>query len=488
MPLQRQLMTRRRYLSLSLGLAGASLLAACSQPAAQPAAPAKPTEAPKPAAPAAQPAATSAPAEAKPAAQAAPAKTDAPKPADATFDWKQFKGETINMLFIKHPWASAVEAALPEFEELTGMKVQWEDLPEIQGRQKLVVEFAGGGGNIDAFQASLHVEKIQFSKSGWFLPLNELIADKKLISPEFEWNDFAAPGRDAATLSDGKIIGLPVFVDVSVMAYRKDLLEQKGLKIPQDHTELEAAVKALHNPPQVYGWCARGLKNANMTQWPCQFLNFGGKYFEGKKALFDTPATEQSVEWYTRMDREYAPPGVVNFNWYEVTAAFMQGQVGFMEDGINFFTQFEDESKSTVKGKVGYTLVPKGPAGQIPPTYTPAMSLSSKTKKQGPAFLFAQWATGKTMGINAQLAGVGVARLSTWDDPQVKAKQSMPQDWVGAFVEGNKIGKPGLPEIAAVTQYRDEVGALIQQQIEGGDVKQTVKKMQDTFQAILDKE
>jgi multiple sugar transport system substrate-binding protein len=273
------------------------------------------------------------------------------------------------------------------------------------------------------------------------------------------------------------------------MAYRKDLLEQRGIQPPRDHTELEAAIKALHSPPQVYGWCARGLKNANMTQWPCQFFNFGGQYRDASgKAALNSPAGEQALDWYARMDREFAPPGVVNFNWYEVTAAFLQGQVAFMEDGINFFTQYEDESKSRVKGKTGYMLVPQGPGGQIPPTYTPAMAVSSKTKKPGPAFLYAQWATGKTVGIQAQLAGVGVARLSTWDDPQVKAKQSMPQDWVDSFIQGNRIGKPGLPEIAAVTQYRDEVGAIFQSAIEGGSAKQHIDQANQVFQAILDKE
>ena len=480
-----QRLTRRTYLGLTLGLASASLLAACGQPAA----PAKPAD-PKPA--------EAKPAEAKPAApaaaaaptQAEPAKVDAAKPTDAAFDWMQFKGETIAMTFNKSPWATHVESMIPEFTAMTGITVNFEDLPEIQGRQKLVVEFAGGGGNLDAFSTSLHVEKTQFSKSGWYLPLNDLIADKKLVSPEFDWADTVDAAKKAATLADGKIIGLPTITDVSIMAYRKDLLEQKGIKPPQDHTELDAAIKALHDPSKsMYGWCARGLKNANMTQFPCQYFNFGAKYWDKDgKATMNSPEGEAALEWYAGRDRDFAPPGVVNFNWYEVTAAFMQGQVGFMEDGINFFQQYEDATKSQVKGKVGYMLVPKGPGGQIPPTYTSAVSVSSKTKKSGPAFLFAQWATGKTVGIKGQLAGIGVARLSTWEDPDVKAKRLMPNDWVEAHLDGIKLGQPGLPEIAAVTEYRDNVGALVQGAIEGGNVKDIAGKMNAAFQAILDKE
>lgn len=490
-------LSRRHFIRLTIGgLVATPLLAACGGggPPAPTAGPAKPAEAPKPteAAKPAAPAPTTAPAApaptSAPPAQAAPATVPPKTAADASFDWQQFKGESITIIFSKHPWATVVEESLPEFKDLTGISVNFEDLPEIQARQKMVVEFAGGGTGLDALYTSLHVEKSQFAKSGWYLPLNELIQDKKTLIPEFDWNDYAPPGKEAATLPDGKIVGLPVFVDVIVMAYRKDLLEQKGLKVPQSLDELEQTIKALHNPPQVYGWASRGLKNANMTMWPCQFFNLGGKYIEGGKASLNSPAGVQAIDWYARMDREYAPPGVVNFNWYETTAAFMQGQVAFMQDGINFFTQFEDETKSQVKGKVGYALVPKGPAGQFPPTYTPAMAINAKTKKVGPAWLFDQWATSKTIGVKAQLAGVGVARLSTWDDPKVKQALKMPQSWVDAFIQGNKVGKPGLPEIVQVTQYRDEVGALLQQSIEGGNPKQIADDANKIFQAILDNE
>ena len=490
-------MTRRLFLGVTLGGATASLLAACAP--AQQAAPAKPTEAAKPAATQAAPAAV--PAATKPAAEAAKpaAQSVAPTPVPvsgvpkkgpgANFDWKQFSGESLTILFSKHPWSTAAEEALPMFTETTGIKVNFEDLPEIQARQKLAVDFAGGGGTYDGMFSSLHVEKIQFWKSGWYLPLNDLLNDSKLLSPEFDWDDTVDSAKQAATSPDGKILALPAFTDVIIMAYRKDIVEQKGIKLPQDHTELEAAIKAAHEPPNVYGWASRGLKNANMTMWPTQFFNFGGQYFDkDMKSKLNSDAGVQATDWYARMDREFGPPGVVNFNWYEATAAFMQGQVAFMQDGINFFTQYEDETKSRVKGKTGYMLMPKGPAGNFPPTYTPGMAVSAKSKKPGPAFLLAQYLTGKGQGIRAQLAGVGVARLSTWDDPQVKAKQSMPQDWTDAFLQGMKIGKPGLPEIAAVTQYRDDVGALLQATIEGGDAKQVTQQMHQAFQAILDKE
>ena len=39
-----------------------------------------------------------------------------------------------------------------------------------------------------------------------------------------------------------------------------------------------------------------------------------------------------------------------------------------------------------------------------------------------------------------------------------------------------------------MTQYRDDVGGLLQQAIEGGPTKDVVDQMNAAFQAILDKE
>jgi multiple sugar transport system substrate-binding protein len=56
--------------------------------------------------------------------------------AGEAFNWQRFKGSKIYVLFTKHPWNDTVQRLLPEFETLTGIKVDFSDLPEIQARQK----------------------------------------------------------------------------------------------------------------------------------------------------------------------------------------------------------------------------------------------------------------------------------------------------------------------------------------------------------------
>ena len=94
----------------------------------------------------------------------------------------------------------------------------------------------------------------------------------------------------------------------------------------------------------------------------------------------------KSLEWYAGMLRRFWPPGVVNFNWYEASSAFLQDQVGIYYDGVNFASQFEDKEKSKIVGKVGYAVFRQSGA-HFAPTYTNAMAVSSQSRNKEAAYL-----------------------------------------------------------------------------------------------------
>jgi multiple sugar transport system substrate-binding protein len=404
------------------------------------------------------------------------------------FNWRRFQGKELFFLFYKHPWVDEIVKHVPEFESLTGMKVKYEILPEVQGRQKLVIEMTAGSGGVDGFHSSTHVEKRQFWKSGWYQPLNKFLEDPTLTPPDFDWADIV-PGAKAAVLQpDKSISGIPTFVDPFVLFYRRDLYAARGLKPPKTLDEMEAQAKAFHSPPQMYGIVYRGLKNANATPWAYVLFAFGGEYLtKDGKANMTTPEWVKSMDYYVRLLRSYGPPGVVNFNWYECSSAFMQGQVAIYFDGVNFANQFEDPAKSKVAGKVGYAALPAGPAGHYTCTFTNAMAVSAQSRNKEAAYLFCAWSTNKANCKRELLAGVGVSRASTWNEPEVKAKPKMPQGWYDAYLASLKIGRPGLPEIVGVTEYRDIIGVAIQKAIEGAPSAQVLAEAQKEFQDLLNR-
>jgi multiple sugar transport system substrate-binding protein len=408
--------------------------------------------------------------------------------AGESFNWQRFRGSKIYVLFTKHPWNDTVQRMLPEFEKLTGIKVDFTDLPEIQARQKATVEFTAGSGGVDAWYTSLLIEKRRFWKSGWYLDLSKFLSDPTMTSPDYDWNDMAAGARESVVQSDGTISGLPAFVDPWIFFYRKDLFAQQGLRPPRTLAEMEEFAQKFHNAPNLYGFVARGLKNANAPAWDWVLFSMGGNVLtKDGKASINTPEAVKAMDWYASMLRRFAPPGVVNFNWYECSSAFMQGQVAMYFDGVNFAGQFEDKEKSKIAGKVGYAVLPAGPGGHYPVMFTSAMAVSAQSKNPGPAYFLAQWATSKQNAIQELLAGVGTARTAVWNNPEVKAKAKMPADWWQAYVDSMKIGRLGLPEIVGVTEYRDIIGVAIQKAIEGAKSADVLAQAQKEFQEVLDK-
>ena len=75
------------------------------------------------------------------AALTAPASVSPARAAEAgaaKIDWQRYKGTTVNLFMSRHPWQEAIEPMLPEFEALTGIKVQANKLPEQQYLTKVV--------------------------------------------------------------------------------------------------------------------------------------------------------------------------------------------------------------------------------------------------------------------------------------------------------------------------------------------------------------
>ena len=108
------------------------------------------------------------------------------------FDWKRFKGEKIEIFLVKSPRGDLLTRFHKEFEDLTGIVVGSEMVPEQQQRQKAVIEFNSGNPSFDVIALSYHVQKRQFAKNNWLTDLRPMIADKSLADPALDFADFAA--------------------------------------------------------------------------------------------------------------------------------------------------------------------------------------------------------------------------------------------------------------------------------------------------------
>ena len=410
--------------------------------------------------------------------------------AQSGFDWKRFKGEKIEVSLVKSPRAELLQQHQKEFEDLTGITVGAEQVPEQQHRQKVVIEFNSGKTSFDVVQLSYHVQKRQFAKAMWLEDLRPMLADSKLTSPDIDMKDYSAGGMFYATQSDGRVDSLPLNIDPWILYWNKELFAAKGIAFPKTFDEIVAASAKLNDPSKgVSGMVARGLKNANVPVWSSLMLGYGGDFFDksGKLAT-DSPEAVAGAEMYKKLLKDTGPAGVAGFNWNECQSLFLQGKAAMWIDGSGFAPPLEDASKSKVVGKIGYGLMPPGPKAQVSAMFGDGIGISRHSTKKGPSFLYLQWATNKAMQARMLQTGSGApVRNSAYGNAEALRSLTVPKEWVDTVVGSLAIARPGLPIIVPVTEFRDIIGIALTNMINGADAAAELKRATAEFLPVLEK-
>ena len=404
------------------------------------------------------------------------------------FDWKRYSGQTLEVHLVKSPRGELLQKHQKEFEDMTGIKVGAEQVPEQQSRQKTVIEFNSGKTSFDVVHLSYHVQKRQFAKGKWMEDIRPLIASG--APPDFDVKDYSAGGMFYATQADGRIDSLPLNLDPWILYWNKELFAAKGVAYPKTFADIVAAAKKLHDPATgVVGFVGRGLKNANVPLWTGFFLGYGGQFFDASgKLATESPEAVASATMYRDLLKNSGPAGVAGYNWNEAQSLFLQGKAAMWIDGSGFAPPLEDATKSKVKGKVGYGVMPPGPKTQVSATFGDGIGISSYSTKKGAAWYYIMWATSKAMQARMLATGSGApVRLSAYSNAEAIAALTVPPEWLSAVAESLKIARPGLPIIEPVTEFRDTFGIALNNMLTGGDPAAELKKATAEFAPVAAK-
>jgi multiple sugar transport system substrate-binding protein len=412
--------------------------------------------------------------------------------AQSQFDWKQAKGSKIEVNFAKSPRGDVLQAHQKEFEELTGIKVGSEQIPEQQQRPKVAIEMASGRPSFDVVNVAMHVQKRLIEKGKWMEDLRPMIANPSLTAAGLDMADFSAATIHAATGPDGKINVLPMNQDLFILYYNRAMFDAAGLQAPKTFDELMAAAQKLTDPAKgIYGFTGRGVKNANVVLYDNILLGWDQETLsaDGRTLLTDTPAAIEAATYYQKIMRECAPPGSVGFNWNECQTTFSQARAAMWIDGVGFSAPLVDKTKSRISDVVGFAATPPGPKAHNCATFIDGIGIPDASRNKKAAWLYVQWATSKAMSKEFLRTGSGTpARGSVYQDASIVKASTFPQDWFDAVSASLKIARSGLPEIVGVTEFRDTIGAGLTDIIGGTDAATALKKATDTFRPMLAKE
>jgi multiple sugar transport system substrate-binding protein len=363
----------------------------------------------------------------------------------------------------------------PEFEQLTGIHLAIEVLPQTE-LWDLLAKGLHEPGRVDVFMTWPGLDGLLFLRAGGIQPINEYLKDARLTSQEYDWEDFL-PKTRAAMEIEGVIFGPPIMVENLALLYRKDLFTKYQVAVPSTLDELEAAARFLHKKPMGpngepgVGVVSRGQGVMATSVYAGILHALGGSWLDGsRQPTIDGRQSLAALGYLARVFGSYAPPNISDFDWQEASNVFQEGKAAMYIEGSSIYPLIEQPETSHVAGKVGYALFPAGPGG--PGTTVPVKGLAISKHSSHPeaAWLFLQWASGKEMVKQVLQRGILVGRESAWRDPSVNWK--VPTDLAQSFQEAGRIGVvEWAPPMVAVTSARQAVGTAITAAIRGEDFR-----------------
>lgn len=314
----------------------------------------------------------------------------------------QMKGVTLRALVYPYPVTKAIRDMLPEYEKQTGVKVEWEEAPYAEALSKQMAELIAKTGRYDIFTISNKFVGAE-AGTGELLVLDDLIAK---AGAALDWQDFMPKQRQMFTYK-GKGYGVPLSSNIMMCAYRKDVFDRAGIKVPPlgtsfTHGEWTNIVKRLTTDGQKGTSFNTQAMQVPSENWSNVMLSAGGRWFDEKlNPTLNSKEGLEAAEWMRELLVKYAPKDVLRYTNVETNEAMMSGVVVTQTlQWASRIPMVEDKEKSKVAGKIRWTTLPF--AGWVPGRKVGfaandgwSITIPKASRHQREAFDFAVWCVTK---------------------------------------------------------------------------------------------
>ncbi len=176
---------------------------------------------------------------------------------------------------------------------------------------------------------------------------------------------------------NGKLVGLPWFVDAGILYYRTDLLQKYGFSAPpKTWDELTKMAQTIQDGerkagnPDFWGYVWQGDAYEGLTcdalEW--QYSNGGGSIVETDGTIsVNNPKTQAALERAASWVGTISPPGVVTYQEDDARKVWQAGNAAFMRNWPYAYVLGQggpDGTQETkIKGLFDVTTLPAGDSG-----------------------------------------------------------------------------------------------------------------------------
>ena len=280
----------------------------------------------------------------------------------------EFEGVTINVMTQTGAIQEPLQRRAPEFEKLTGAKVNVIAVPFSDLYQKVLTDWASGTNSVDAavFAPQWMVDYIA---GGYLEDLTSRIA----ADPAIEEEDVGAFFRDFSQKYGDKTYMITLDGDFHMMYYRTDVLEAAGKTPPKTWEEYLDVAKAVHGQDMNgdgtpdFGSCIAKKRNAQSYWFVTDVVGSmtqskgtsQGTFFNtaDMTPLVDNAAFRKALE-FLKVSTEFGPPDELNLDVSDTRPLFASGRCALNLDWGDVGTISIDPNQSKVMGKWGAAIMP----------------------------------------------------------------------------------------------------------------------------------
>lgn len=338
---------------------------------------------------------------------------------------RKYDGVTLNVSTFSTAWPQLIRQWLPEFEALTGAKVQLDTPAFPVYNQRADLELSTRGSAYDVVNVTF-IYTSRWINAGWLTPLDEFVANPNLTPADWGLQDFLPATLAAETGRDGKLYGIPYVVEAMLTgASRYDLIQQAGLAFPKTTDDLVKVLQAVNKKERVAGYVTD-----NHYGWTfIPYLQaFGSNVFRAPPddlfPTLDTPEAVQAADYFARLIREFGPNGGITYTADQSLQALKQGRVNLSDASQTYLAQLGNAESSRTLNTAHFGPMVNGPKGWFPGMATHALGIPAGSKNKEAAWAFIQWALSKQNTARTLAAGYGSpTRRSDIDSPVFRSKQ-----------------------------------------------------------------
>ncbi|WP_027892962.1 ABC transporter substrate-binding protein [Calidithermus chliarophilus] len=380
-----------------------------------------------------------------------------------------------------------MKAKAEEWAKKTGNKIEYIDSPaDTNDRLALYQQYWA------AKSADVDVYMIDVIWPGIVAPH---AADLKQFFTQQELAQFFPRIVENNTIK-GKLTSIPFFTDAGLLYYRTDLLQKYGYsKPPATWAELEAMATKIQageraNNKDFWGFVFQGKSYEGLTCDALEWIySFGGGLVveaDGKISINNANARAALTTvrgWVGKI----APPGVTSYAEEEARNAFQNGNAAFMRNWPYAYALGQADG-SPVKGKIGVTVLPKGPGASGKNAATLGgwqLMVSAYSKNQKVAADLVRYFT--SVEVQKDNA-INLSRLPTrpalYNDKDVLAKNAWFKDLLPVFQ--NAVGRPSGVAGAKYNQVSEAFWTGVHEAISGQKAADVaLKEIETKLQRIL---